>query len=85
LLPKIYDANKHPIVIRGYYHDVGRANKRIAKLQRKVGTQRRDWQHKVTSDITSRYDIGVTEELNNERGLEKLNTAASERSKSRTQ
>ncbi len=41
-----------------------KANKRIAKLQRKVGTQRRDWQHKVTSDIASRYDIGVTEELN---------------------
>ncbi|MBW4607422.1 MAG: transposase [Hassallia sp. WJT32-NPBG1] len=29
-----------------------------------AGTQRRDWQHKVTSEIASRYDIGVTEHLN---------------------
>jgi len=50
----------------------------------KVGTQRRDWQHKVTSDITSRYDIGVTGRIR-KGWLEKLNTAASERSKSRTQ
>ncbi|MGH8002881.1 MAG: RNA-guided endonuclease InsQ/TnpB family protein [Brasilonema sp.] len=41
-----------------------KANKCVAKLQRKAGSQRRDWQHKVTSEIASRYDIGVTEELN---------------------
>lgn len=41
-----------------------KANKRVARLQRKAGAQRRDWQHKVTSEIASRYDIGVTEQLN---------------------
>jgi len=35
----------------------------VSKLQRSVGNQRRNWQHCVTSDISSRYDIGVTEEL----------------------
>ncbi len=41
-----------------------KARKRVSKLQRKVAMQRADWQHKVTSDIASRYDIGVTEKLN---------------------
>ncbi len=41
-----------------------KANRKVAKLQRKAGNQRKDWQHKVTSDIASRYDIGVTEKLN---------------------
>ncbi|KAF3890981.1 transposase [Tolypothrix bouteillei VB521301] len=41
-----------------------KARKQISKLQAKVATQRKDWQHKITSDIASRYDIGVTEELN---------------------
>ena len=41
-----------------------KARKQISKLQRKVSSQRLDWQHKVTSDIASRYDIGVTEQLN---------------------
>ncbi|RMF21399.1 MAG: transposase [Cyanobacteria bacterium J083] len=41
-----------------------KAQKRVSKLQRKVANQRRDWQHKVTSDIASRHDIGVTEKLN---------------------
>ena len=40
------------------------ARKLISKLQRKVSNQRLDWQHKVTSDIASRHDIGVTEQLN---------------------
>jgi putative transposase len=40
-----------------------KANRKVASLQRKVGNQRKDWQHKVTSDIASRYDIGVTEQL----------------------
>jgi putative transposase len=39
-------------------------NKREANLKAKVARQRQDWQHKVTSDIASRYDIGVTEQLN---------------------
>ncbi|NEP00153.1 MAG: transposase [Symploca sp. SIO2E9] len=40
-----------------------KASKTVSRLQRKVSNQRQDWQHKVTSDIASRYDIGVTEEL----------------------
>lgn len=39
-------------------------NKRESALKAKVARQRRDWQHKVTSEIASRYDIGVTEQLN---------------------
>jgi putative transposase len=41
-----------------------KARKRVSKLQRKVALQRADWQHKITSDIASRHDIGVTEKLN---------------------
>ena len=41
-----------------------KTRKQISKLQRKVANQRLDWQHKVTSDLASRYDIGVTEKLN---------------------
>ena len=36
----------------------------VSKLQRKIANQRRDWQHKITSDIARRHDIGVTEQLN---------------------
>lgn len=39
-------------------------NKRESNLKAKVARQRKDWQHKVTSDIASRHDIGVTETLN---------------------
>ncbi|MFS8884642.1 RNA-guided endonuclease InsQ/TnpB family protein [Synechococcus sp. H70.2] len=38
-------------------------NRLEAKLKAKVARQRRDWQHKVTSEIARRYDIGVTEKL----------------------
>lgn len=41
-----------------------KARRKISGQQRKVANQRRDWQHRVTSDIASRYDIGVTEKLN---------------------
>ncbi len=41
-----------------------KAKKLVSNLQSKVANQRQDWQHKVTSDIASRYDIGVTEQLN---------------------
>ena len=41
-----------------------KACRRISRQQRKVANQRRDWQHRVTSDIARRYDIGVTEKLN---------------------
>lgn len=57
-----------------------KANKRVVKLQRKVGNQRRDWQHKVTSDIASRYDIGVTEELNT-KGMTRKAKKGSKRNK----
>lgn len=39
-------------------------NKRESNLKAKVARQRKDWQHQITSDIASRYDIGVTEKLN---------------------
>lgn len=41
-----------------------KTRRQVSKLQRKVALQRADWQHKVTSDIASRHDIGVTEKLN---------------------
>ena len=41
-----------------------KARKQVYSLQRKASNQRQDWQHKVTSDIASRHDIGVTEQLN---------------------
>jgi putative transposase len=40
-----------------------KANRRVSQLQRKAGNQRKDWQHKVTSEMASRYDIDVTEKL----------------------
>jgi putative transposase len=40
-----------------------KVNQRESKLKAKVARQRRDWQHKVTSDLACRYDIGVTEKL----------------------
>jgi putative transposase len=39
-------------------------NKRESNLKAKVARQRKDWQHKITSDIASHHDIGVTEKLN---------------------
>lgn len=41
-----------------------KARRQVSKLQRQVALQRADWQHKITSDIASRHDIGVTEKLN---------------------
>ncbi|MGY2802131.1 RNA-guided endonuclease InsQ/TnpB family protein [Thermostichus sp. MS-CIW-25] len=38
-------------------------HRREAQLQAKAARQRRDWQHKVTSEIARRYDVGVTEKL----------------------
>jgi putative transposase len=38
-------------------------HRREAQLQAKAARQRRDWQHKVTSEIACRYDVGVTEKL----------------------
>ena len=40
-----------------------KARRRVSCIKRKVALQRADWQHKVTSDIASRHDIGVTEKL----------------------
>lgn len=57
-----------------------KANKRVAQLQRKAGSQRKDWQHKVTSEIASRYDIGVTEQLNT-KGMTKKAKKGSKRKK----
>jgi putative transposase len=44
-----------------------KASKKVSNLLSKAGNQRKDWQHKVTSEIASRYDIGVTEQLNTHR------------------
>ncbi|MDJ0842737.1 MAG: transposase [Crocosphaera sp.] len=40
-----------------------KARKQVSKLQRKVAEQRKNWQHHVTTDISRRYDIVVTEKL----------------------
>ncbi|MGL5805189.1 MAG: RNA-guided endonuclease InsQ/TnpB family protein, partial [Xenococcaceae cyanobacterium] len=57
-----------------------KVRKKISKLQRKIANQRLDWQHKVTSDIASRYDIGVTEKLNT-KGLTRKAKKSSKRKK----
>ena len=57
-----------------------KARRRVSKLQRKVALQRADWQHKVTSDIASRHDIGVTEKLNT-RGMTRKAKKGSKRKK----
>ena len=54
--------------------------KQISKHQRKVANQRQDWQHKVTSDIASRYDVGVTEQLNT-KGMTRQGKKGSKRQK----
>jgi putative transposase len=40
-----------------------KARKKVSRLQRKVALQRKNWQHQVTTEIASRYDIVVTEKL----------------------
>ena len=40
-----------------------KARRKISQQQRKVANHDADWQHRVTSDIAHRYDIGVTEKL----------------------
>ena len=57
-----------------------KARKKVSLLSRKVANQRKDWQHKVTSDIASRYDIGVTEKLNT-KGMTKKSKKGSKRKK----
>lgn len=57
-----------------------KTRKQISKLQRKVSSQRQDWQHKVTSDIASRHDIGVTEQLNT-KGMTRKAKKSSKRKK----
>ena len=57
-----------------------KARKQISKLQRKVANQRQDWQHQVTSDIASRHDIGVTEQLNT-KGITRKGKKGSKRQK----
>ncbi|MGL4880257.1 MAG: RNA-guided endonuclease InsQ/TnpB family protein [Waterburya sp.] len=57
-----------------------KARKIVSKLQRQVASQRADWQHKVTSDIASRHDIGVTEKLNT-KGLTRKAKKKSKRKK----
>ena len=60
-----------------------KARKRVSKLQRQVALQRADWQHKVTSDIASHHDIGVTEKLNT-KGMTRKGKKGSKRKKQKT-
>ena len=39
------------------------AQKKVSKLRRKIANQRKNWQHQVTTDLSRRYDIVVTEKL----------------------
>ncbi len=57
--------------------------RKVAKLQRKAGNQRKDWQHKVTSDLASRYDIGVTEKLKT-KGMTRKAKKSSKRKKQKS-
>lgn len=57
-----------------------KARRKVSQLQRKTANQRRDWQHRVTSEIASRHDIGVTEKLNT-KGLTKKAKKGSKRKK----
>ena len=57
-----------------------KARKQISRLQRKVASQRQNWQHKVTSDIGSRYDVVVTEQLDT-RGMTRQGKKGSKRQK----
>lgn len=57
-----------------------KARRKVSKLQGKVALQRADWQHKITSDIASRHDIGVTEKLNT-KGLTRKANKGSKRKK----
>ncbi len=41
-----------------------KANRKISKLKAKKAAVRKDWQHKVTTELARRYDIVVTEKLN---------------------
>ena len=56
-----------------------KTRKQISGLQSKVANQRNDWQHKVTSDIASRHDIGVTEQLNTKGMTRKANKGSRRR------
>jgi len=48
-----------------------KTRKQISNIQSRVADQRKDWQHKVTSDIASRHDIGVTEQLSTKNMVQK--------------
>ena len=60
-----------------------KVRKKVSKLQRKVANQRLDWQHKVTSEMASRYDIGVTEKLNT-KGMTRKAKKGSKRQRQKT-
>ena len=60
-----------------------KTRKQISNLQSNVASQRNDWKHKVTSDIASRHDIGVTEQLNT-KGMTRKAKIDSKRKKQKT-
>lgn len=55
--------------------------KKVSQLQRKCANQRKNWQHQVTSDLASRYDIGVTEKLNTKGMTRKAKTSKGRKQK----
>lgn len=55
--------------------------KKVSQLQRRVANQRKNWQHQVTSDIASRYDIGVTEKLSTKNMTRKAKTSKGRKQK----
>ena len=59
-----------------------KAQARISKLQRKATNQRRDWAHKVTTQIVSRNSMVVTEKLNIKRMTKKSKKGKRKRQKS---
>ncbi len=60
-----------------------KANRKISKLKGKKAAVRKDWQHKVTTDLARRYDIVVTEKLNT-RGMTRKAKKGSKRKQQKT-
>lgn len=60
-----------------------KANRKISKLNAKKAAVRKDWQHKVTTDLSRRYDIVVTEKLNT-RGMTRKGNKRSRRKRQKT-
>jgi putative transposase len=58
-----------------------KSQQKISRLKAKQSRVRQDWQHKVTTDLSSRYDIAVTEKLNVKGMTRKAKTGKRKRQK----